>query len=941
MLKFKQWKKKRVICIEASAGTGKTTDLAKRYIKLSSSVENLESIFAVTFTNKATNEMKKKVLSILKKGALKLEDDGNNLNEFDAEKLKNLLEKILSNYHNFKISTIDSFIALLARNFSFKFNLPPKPEIILSEENFVKDILREFIEKIEENSEEESQLISYFDRLFSLKYDINWFFFEYLYESFENLLMIERKTGKRIKLEMDDEELKILKEELKREIGLEEDKNFIHKISKFQTKESLINQKIIKFLELYSKIYTYPNLKLYNTMKKYIKKYCTKEGIVSLDFLHRQLKEEILEEKYPLKYIYICEKIKHFLMDEFQDTSRTQWAIIKPIVENTISEGGSFYYVGDKKQAIYEFRGGDYKIFDEIKNMIDKDDIDIEYLRDNYRSKEEIINFVKEVFSEANIERILAKYIKHKDQSIIKHFEEIKNSLAKAEGEGYVKVINFKGNGGDKNEIKEEIKNYLVSLLKEEVLKHFKAEDVTILTRKNDEAREILATLLQNNIQAISPSALGLFSSDKIKEIVVFLNFIANPEDNVWFSSFLLSEIFTKKTNTKKEEWLKFLFYTLLKERKKVAFFAFKENFKNLYKDLISDLILYSKILTAYEITNRFLEKFNVLENFSEEEGFFYSFLDFLLNLQEKNIITIEEVLKEIEKEMENGSAKVIFPQETPHIKVMTIHKAKGLEFSCVLIPYFSLYINYSKLIFYKERENDDFVEPYKLSNEYIGRINLEDIYFNSLKKYLIDELNTWYVALTRAKNALYVINPDYSRIPGYCLLYDKEIEKGKLPERKAEETFTESFKEEKKFEFSQRNPWAERISKEYIDLEIYKNIGRYKKILDGIELHKKIQNGDLTNCPEHFIKILYPPNLIKKEYEKEIVDRDGNAFRADLILHFEREINVIDFKFGEKKKKDLEQIKRYMDLLKEIEKKDVKGFILYFEKGEVVKIND
>ncbi|MEJ5166689.1 MAG: hypothetical protein WHV67_06645, partial [Thermoanaerobaculia bacterium] len=134
---------------------------------------------------------------------------------------------------------------------------------------------------------------------------------------------------------------------------------------------------------------------------------------------------------------------------------------------------------------------------------------------------------------------------------------------------------------------------------------------------------------------------------------------------------------------------------------------------------------------------------------------------------------------------------------------------------------------------------------------------------------------------------------------------------------------------------------WAEKISRDFVDLGIYRNKERYEKIQKGIEMHKKIQSGDLKDIPKKFLKIINPENFIKKEFEKEIVDGEGNIYRTDMLIHFKDNLWVVDFKFGERKKEDIEQIKNYIKLLKEIEKKKVEGFLLYFEREEAIRIND
>jgi len=948
-----------LLCIEASAGTGKTTNLALRYLKLIIDIEELGKIIAITFTNKATNEMKVKILQFLKKIALNIPDEIDDLKEFNKDSALKKLEEILSNYHTFRITTIDSFLSLLAKNFTLDYLLPPHPEISLSDETFVDLSLKAYLDSIKSNTKEEREFLKYFEKIYFFDQKMNWDFYSEIKQEIDKLLKIEKKTGKDLKFENKENKLYKIDDEIKKlinDLGLDVfNKKSMEKIQNYLNGNLKLSEINLTFLDkhkdkpeakkcvelkkeyhkLEAKTAKFPTNNIYKDFKRFFADYLNKENTITLDFLSRALRENIKNLKYPFKYMSIGEEVKHFLIDEFQDTSPLQWDILKPLIEEVLSVGGTSFYIGDKKQAIYSFRGGDYKIFDKPINDIKSTKQRTENLNINYRSHKEIIDFVKEVFSEENLKNVLQKKEISFDD-LIKHFEILKDSKTEKNEGGYVRVEVVPKDEKNKEEVEDEILLHLTDLLKKEILNYFNLEEITILVRKNEEARNILSHLLTEEIPAISPSALGILSCLRIIETLSFLNFLSKREDNLSLASFLFSDIFTKKTNTKVEEWQRYIFNLQKREGNYNLFYSFKNDFIDLYEKYFKDLISLSNILSPYEIVSKFFETFDVLKNFSDEEGFFYAFLEYVLSCQEEGLFKLDEIVSSIENE--GNEPSVLFPETSNAIKIMTIHKAKGLEFPCVILPFLKISsFDPKRAEFYENKQ--DFVFPLYLNKDICNSSKeYEKIYQIEHTKYLIDEMNTLYVALTRAKEALYVIVPNL-REKYYIFPIKKEnLQKGKLSRKKGKKEIKE---EKKDFKYQGKVNWAEKLSREFVDLDVYKNKERYKKIKEGIELHKKIEEEKYEEIPKNFQEILSPKNFISKEYEKEIVDENGDILRVDLIIKFEDKIQIIDFKFGEKRKSHIDQIKKYIKAVKEIEKKDIEGFLLYFDSGEVLKINE
>ncbi len=155
------------------------------------------------------------------------------------------------------------------------------------------------------------------------------------------------------------------------------------------------------------KFYSY--IKILKEVKKIIAEKSKNDGNIFIDELKIKVNELIRDNRVPEIYFNIGEKIYHYLIDEFQDTDRLQWENIKALVGNSIANGGTFFYVGDKKQSIYRFKGGDADLFDEVmddfrsENIIDENNFYEEKLSYNFRSKKELISFFNQTFSPENL----------------------------------------------------------------------------------------------------------------------------------------------------------------------------------------------------------------------------------------------------------------------------------------------------------------------------------------------------------------------------------------------------------------------------------------------------------------------------------------------------------------------------------------------------------
>jgi exodeoxyribonuclease V beta subunit len=521
---------KRLLAVKASAGSGKTFRLANRYIALLS-LDNPSNIIAITFTNKAANEMKERIVKFLRE----LGDDEsvvemiiNELNISKGELLKRkkiLLEKFLSKDIN--IQTIDSFINKILRKFSYFGGVRSHFEVGEIDKEM---IFKKFLENL--NEKEFLEIVELAKRE-NKSYDLLKLF-EILYEKDKELKNLTLKTFKK----PDDKEAKSAFYKLK---------DFILNSNASKTAKKGFN---IDFYEVYEKgwfcreslnywhykkvyqewfdeclgviqgyfrdYFRYVESEFFKGLFKFYEKYKKikwdiKKSENRLSFKDiEHLVYELLQEKIDKDFLYfrLDSKMNHILLDEFQDTSITQWEIFEPIVTEIASGIGrrdfrSFFYVGDTKQAIYRFRGGAKELFDAVARKYEPFGLEVERLGVNFRSARRIVEFVNEKFD--------------------------LKEIADRQQEGYVEV-----DEASKEEMLDKIFEKIEFLNKNGV----KDSDIAILVHKNDEILEVGDFLKRKGKKVITAKSKKIISSSNPKAIISLMKYLYSKK-NIYLLNFL------------------------------------------------------------------------------------------------------------------------------------------------------------------------------------------------------------------------------------------------------------------------------------------------------------------------------------------------------------------------------------------------------------------
>jgi ATP-dependent exoDNAse (exonuclease V) beta subunit len=1016
----------RFIRILAGAGGGKTYELSKRYINLLKRHKgNLKRTLAITFTNKAASEMKERILSILKEDAL-------NNGDTASEKL---VDWILYNFSDFSVRTIDSFINKLVEVFSIDLGLSPQTELVLEAQYYKEYAVSKLIENVAEDETLKQTITNFILSMIELTGKTYWGFKDIIMKGMEEIENCEKDLAfpfdipKESALETDRimrnlrKETSVMAEELLKLSGENENinKRFLTKLEKgVKDINELLSSAYIKtecdnaikknatlnrddfchlFEQLKDTVFTYYTEKIfrnhnyhmhiYRNYKDILKNLKKEERVRFIEDINSELK--ILFDAFDVPFIYyrIGERYDHYLIDEFQDTSRSQWKNLKPLIENSLSEGGSFFFVGDPKQAIYQWRGGEVELFNEAFNSfscVDEMDKRDSFTGMNFRSGFEIVNFNNEVFSNLpdNIKMEMGERVNfYSKENVIQKAYKEKNNLG-----GYVSLKKIEGDSGDKADLEENIKNELIKTVYE-IKKRFSNEEITILTRTNKQAKSIVNWLSLECIPVISNESLYLRSDANVKGFLSLLKFLQHPIDNLAFFGFITSPFFRKEINKSFDDIKKW--YEGI-QKQNYLYELFRKDFPDIWDRFIQPFFVRVGFLPLYDLSSDVLKTFRIPLNFPESNPFLEGLLEFIHNLEKKSITSIELMMKEWENaEASLHPPSILLPENADAVKVMTIHSAKGLEFPVVIIPF--LYFSVQE----RNKKIKEIVVEYKgikriakLDNKNLLPEN-EPLLLKHIKREMekritdntFEELNNLYVAMTRAEKELHIFIPDNTPkncSKGWNQILKRFVERGDyhcgtLQEGEISKKHIEflematvgkvSVDEIESRLILRKNNITSMINKKREEALKLGNIVHrvlyyirdtndmvnIKSIIDRSlnEIALPEERGVFKERVESTIKKIMSIGKTKEWFtpgllvwrEKEMADRDGNIHRFDRVVIGEDIITLIDYKTGDEPvSRYKKQLRTYRDILIDyFPHRIVESCIIQADTGEVIRI--
>ncbi len=1072
---------------KASAGSGKTFQLVVEYIKLLlANPNNYRHILAVTFTNKATNEMKSRILEQLNLLANNqpsdylehLTDDKTFTESFIRERAKLVLKNILHDYNRFSVSTIDSFTQRTIKAFNRELGISPNfsleldSEMILAEATdrllakvdtdkkllkWLKDFSREQIE--ENNSQRiEEKIKSLGKELFKEKFQVFMTGEEekkYTRKNLGNFGKELRKIkagyettlknfGKNTIEIIENNALTIddlaygkngvggfllalsngiIKEPGNRVFSAEtEVESWYSKSSKKKDEiralaENKLQPLIIQILDFirnneenYSTAVVIQKqlrtLGILTDLKNEIKTLLHEKNVLQISDANLLLSKIIGQSESPFIYEKTGSYFHHFMLDEFQDTSDLQWRNFKPLVANSLAEGNKNLLVGDVKQSIYRWRNSNWQILaEDIQNDFREDQITTKVLKRNFRSDKNIIEFNNDFFLSLKdtFEEFQFKGLENPDE-LIKRFNKVYESVEQLPGKenpekkGYVKIEFLP---------KEDFKNIAATQLVKQVKllqdNGIKASETAILTRTNKEGKEIVLKFLeaakepdnQNyKLSVISNESLFLSASQGVMFVIYVLKMLANPDNEIVKIALL-------------NLWINWLKPELLKQNKTTdtlkQISLFKEvSYENMQHCIDSELgakfkSIKEKILLSSldETVTQIAAVFGLYE-IETELPFIQTLIDKAGELKSTLSNDLSNFLFWWEEQGLSTSVNV--NEAVDSIRLLTIHKSKGLEFKAVLIPFFDWKTGISgnfAPILWCNPETEPFNKlpllPVKATSSLEKTIFKSDYYSELVSKY-VDVFNLAYVAFTRAKSVLIINCPqpeepkrESNSAKEMHFLLEKTIQKlaqkeiflscfnedehtfefGNIPDviQEPQQISSTYIKKYHAYDFRERIKL--RLSGEnFLTTDEYsrsvKNRGKIiHEILSEIETYNDIEKavgnavfeGRITeqesnSIKENLTEIITSPQ-IKQWFdgtynvinERNLLKK-GLLLRPDRIMISGNSAIVVDYKTGDLAlDKYQRQVNEYAKLLKETGIESVVGYLWYIQLHKVEKV--
>ena len=778
--------------MKASAGSGKTYSLAKTYIGLLLRNEDryaYRHVLAVTFTNKATDEMKSRILKELHvmatdtKSSSYLKDFVPSVfpNERELQKkAKAVLQDILHDYSAFAVSTIDKFFQQTLKAFSREIGQFASYQVELDKDSLVAESVDRILDTLTEDSGSllkwlTDNVLEQIEQGGRYSMDANLLTMAVRLKSSQRQEIVEKEkldesmaydkqnlmNIRKICREIMKDFRKEVKARAARALGIlrsagvepsESNRGFMKALdvynelrdndsivpptASFMTKamahdQWFSNAKAKKYMPLVYPFLEAPledfcslwdkEFQVYNTarildsqiyglgvageLRKTFAGLMKEKNVLCIDDSNTILRDIIDGSDAPFVYEKLGVRFDHFLLDEFQDTANVQWTNFRPLLQNSDSQGGENLIVGDVKQSIYRWRGSDWKLLDK-KIPSEFPDYKEEVLDTNYRSLPNVVDFNNKFFIYAA--GILDKASGYDGEGPMQRiYSDVEQKIAKTGG-GSVELTYCAA----EDELNEVLKS-----VRKAIDAGAQLSDIAVLVRSNESGSRVAAHLIENEIPVITDEALKVKSSITVRRIVSLMSCVDNPDNTV--NSFLAESLAMSMPHG-------------------------CSSLVDMAEELIRGL------------------KQSEVDGFREGESVYVqSFMDCLQDYVTSNGNSLRGFLKH----WEGQNPSICSPSSGNSVKVMTIHKSKGLDFPYVIIPFAE------NITLYKAGSSwcvpnlegtrlegiADGVYDVVLSQNSENTLFAEDYH----KEYFlqqVDNINTLYVAMTRAAHGMHII---------------------------------------------------------------------------------------------------------------------------------------------------------------------------------------
>lgn len=1051
------------IVYKSSAGSGKTFTLVREYLKIAlKNPDAFRQILAITFTNKAANEMKERVVRYLMALAeptiypeptaekyllpelsafLKMDEDT------IRKRAADVLARIIHHYAEFAISTIDSFTHRVVRTFAHDLRIPMNFEVELdsdmilvqavdillsmagSEEQLTR-VLVEFVEKKagdEKSWQIENDLARFGKLLLSessfgavselRKLDLSGFL--------EIRKELHRYTGA---FESQIRELAMDCIRLIRDAGIAPDDfnykdkgvyGYLEKLSQGRydklkpgvhasnafTSGEWLNRKasqqardafemisdrlnyfagtlttlLDKDLQTYM-LYRLILGQIYSTallsvLEKILNGICEDNNKLLISEFNRRISSIVRDQPAPFIYERLGEKYHHYLIDEFQDTSVMQWHNLLPLVENSLASGRMNLVVGDAKQAIYRWRSGDVEQFEKLPRLIKS-------------YPDPILNQRENALVENYMEKSLAQ--NHRSAPVIVDFnnrfftfvsellppgygQSYRNAVQTVTGKekpGLVKIQQVTASEDEESSYDDRMMEAIYKQISELRDDNFEWKDIAILCRKNEKAAKIAEYLVSKKIPVISSESLLVAKSAKVGFLLAWIRHLTDPEDEIQ-KVHILAYL---KTNG-------YLLNTFLED----FFNPKKDSPSSLFREVINgqEGFIGTEKLRTFEIYGliRYISHYYNLG--ADDDIYLRFFQDAVITFLGKERGGLPEFIDWWEEQQEKLS--VIIPSGINAVRIMTIHKAKGLQFPVVIYPFADEKLRPGIDNIWVEIE-DERLRPLRMACLPVAQALKETVYQQNfddeMNRSLIDLVNVLYVVMTRPEERLYILMPpppekteDANSVPkllnrflkdGLQMTPSADVflfgQRWKMPSilsssdekennlaRDGRPVLNMLLKKRAPESWDIENPdrnrdWGKLV---HLALSLITVKDQTTGVLADLDSQGLIPHGKSDELKEQVLNVLNHPAMApffspmwEVRNEPEIIAPDGHLYRPDRVLINDGEAILLDFKTGKKDESHKDQIARYGKLITEMGLQIRGGYLVYVQPvPDIIKV--
>jgi len=1002
--------------VSASAGSGKTRTLTHRYLQLLLSDRiphtGLKNILAITFTNNAAVEMKRRILSSLKQVTFCNEETTHDLEELLTLKpdmlqlqAEALVDEILDSYSDFHIQTIDSFLARVLKVSALEFGLPSQFQIILDsgvllDNAFVsfaerlaidpslRQLVEDLIELINDSQGGDRRFIwnpydaiagevrSIYRRLSSSigqpqvgTTSIN---FQGLEQHILQFILAIDRVARAAGFGVTVNYQKIIDAAREGNFSLATDRKLGQKVLKkaagpaFAATLGQIEELQGKLIAAYSQYvlaraenYYRPYSQAYLLLSDTIEEVRRQRNEIDLGEASKRLATSLHQDLVPEIYFSLGDRIHHYLIDEFQDTNRIQWVALRPLVEESLGKEGSFFLVGDTKQAIYTFRGGDWQIMARMLRQEEFPSVNCRRLTLplNYRSEEAIVRFSKRVFQE------IVPQVLEDDAADLSGLASFQQDVPpETRGKGYVEINSF--DPPDERTDDPPEKRRILEIIDDCIGRGYRHRDIAILTPRNSDVVRVSGWLNKHRIRFLSHSSLDIRTRGITGELLALLRFLDSPVDDLSFATVLLSKLFAATVKRPVTgEIRQFLFEQHQSEdRSRSLYIGFREIYPELWQQSFEHLFNVVGYMPVYDLLSEVYRVFSVFDLHKDEEATLVKLQEVVREVEAKGNNNLKDFLRHAETESDDDSWDIAVAPGEDAIPVMTIHKAKGLGYPIAILLFYDTSSQPNNLFI---EERDGFLQLMRITRSWAdAHERLREIYEANKKLRLVDDLNKLYVALTRAEREMYILSikaakatspsrffpagPYRDGRPG-CVQKPEPEREGVAPihhcvtrgVRQAPDAGRINREEATRGEFI--HAVLSRIEFTATDVE--------KQIDEAIDFFKRDvrETFNLPSIRAKILSLLRNPDAAplfaqragrQIRNEQEITAADGQLHRLDRMVIDDDVVTVIDYKTGSESEEHYAQVRGYVRLAQELHpRRTARGLLAYVDLDVVRRV--